>query len=107
MFRLMLRNLISNAIKFTNPGGTVSMSSLKTAEEMIFIVEDNGIGIDENNIPKLFRLDLHFTTKGTAEENGTGFGLILCKEVMDKHEGRIWVESETGKGSRFYFTFPN
>ncbi|RJP68904.1 MAG: PAS domain S-box protein [Ignavibacteriales bacterium] len=107
MFRLMLRNLISNAIKFTNSGGTVSMSSMKNKGEAIFIVEDNGIGIDEINIPKLFRLDYHFTTKGTAEETGTGFGLILCKEVIDKHEGRIWVESEVGKGSRFYFTFPN
>jgi len=107
MFRLMLRNLISNAIKFTNPGGTVSTSSIKNKEETIFIVEDNGIGIDEKNITKLFRLDYHFTTKGTAEETGTGFGLILCKEVMDKHEGRIWVESEVGNGSRFYFTFPN
>ncbi len=107
MFRLLLRNLISNAIKFTQQGGIVNISSLKIADKVTFLIEDNGIGIEEKNIPRLFRLDYHFTTKGTAEEKGTGFGLILCKEVIDKHEGNIWVESEVGKGSRFYFEFPD
>jgi len=106
MFRIMLRNLISNALKFTPPGGTVSISTVKTIDEVTFIVEDNGIGIAAKDIPKLFRLDHHFTTKGTANEKGTGFGLILCKEVMEKHEGKIWLESEVGKGSKFCFSFP-
>ncbi len=106
MFRLMLRNLISNALKFTQQGGTVAISLVQIDNKETFIVEDTGVGIAEQDIPKLFRLDNNFTTKGTRDEKGTGFGLIFCKEVIEKHDGKIWLESEVGKGSKFYFSFP-
>jgi len=106
MLSAILRNLISNAIKFTNPEGTIVVAAGQQKNEIQISVTDNGVGIEEDGIWKLFRIDQNHSTTGTHNEKGTGLGLILCKEFVDKHGGRIWVESEVGKGSMFYFTIP-
>jgi len=106
MFKAVLRNLVSNAIKFTNAGGTISITANQTDSNITISVSDNGIGIAPHNLMKLFEMAEVSTTKGTAEETGTGLGLLLCKEFVEKHGGKIWVESEVGKGSDFKFTLP-
>jgi signal transduction histidine kinase len=106
MSETILRNLISNAIKFTHPGGTITISSETTVDTVIIKVKDSGVGIDEENIPNLFRVDVNFSTKGTAKESGTGLGLIICKELAERQEGKIWVESKKNVGSTFYFSVP-
>ena len=106
MFKTILRNLITNAIKFTQEFGEVVISTKSTSKEITISVSDNGIGINTEDIKKLFRIDVHHTTVGTKNETGTGFGLILCKELVEKHNGKIWVESELGKGSNFKFSIP-
>ena len=107
MISTVLRNLISNAIKFTNKEGQLVISANKKQSELLIAVSDNGIGINKETIENLFRIDKNHTTKGTQNEIGTGLGLILCKEFVEKHNGKIWVESEPGKGSIFIFTIPN
>ena len=106
MLKMVLRNLISNAIKFTNNGGQIDISIEKTDSTITISVLDNGIGITPNNLTKLFDISKVLSTTGTAEEPGTGLGLLLCKEYVEKHGGKIWVESEYGKGSEFKFTLP-
>lgn len=106
MISAIFRNLISNAIKFTNPGGAVTISAMKQQKEITFSVQDTGVGIIKNSLEKLFRIDQSFSTTGTNKETGTGMGLILCKEFVEKHGGRIWGESEKGVGTTFYFTLP-
>lgn len=106
MIGTILRNLISNAIKYTHPGGTIVVSTEQKPDECLVSVRDNGIGIKKDDIEKLFRIDVSHTTKGTKNEAGTGLALILCKEFIDKHGGKIWAESEEGKGSTFCFTIP-
>lgn len=106
MISTLFRNLISNAIKFTKPYGEIAISVEKKPNEYVFSVSDNGVGIPKDSIDKLFRIDQSFSTNGTNNEKGTGLGLILCKEFVEKHGGKIWVESEEGKGSSFYFTLP-
>lgn len=102
----ILRNLITNSIKFTKTGGEIKVSSQFNKQVAIISVEDNGIGIKEENISKLFRIDSKFSNMGTNGEKGTGLGLILCKEFVEKQGGEIWVESEFGKGTKFSFTLP-
>lgn len=112
MVRTILRNLVSNAIKFTLPGGQVRIYTqeiipAKTNQRMVEVcVVDNGIGIPTENIPLLFRIGETVRTLGTAQEKGTGLGLILCRELIEKNKGEIRAESETGKGSKFCFTLP-
>ena len=106
MIATVLRNLIANAIKFTNHGGTITVSIEQKQEELVVAVSDNGIGIRKENIVKLFRIDESTSTVGTQNEKGTGLGLMLCKEFITKHGGKIWVESEQGKGSVFSFSIP-
>jgi len=106
MINTVLRNLISNAIKFTHPGGQIVISADKKPDELMISISDNGIGIKKEVIGKLFRIDENHIVPGTQNEKGTGLGLILCKEFIEKHGGNIWVESEVGKGSRFCFTIP-
>jgi len=106
MLKLVLRNLISNSIKFTNRDGRIVVSTHKKLNLIEVTVADNGVGISEGDISKLFQTDIRFTSKGTEEEKGTGLGLLLCKEIIEKHEGNIWVESEIGKGSKFTFSLP-
>ena len=107
MIKTVIRNLISNAIKFTPENGKIVIKSNSTNEGTEFSVIDSGIGISQENISKLFRLDVHHTTVGTKDEKGTGLGLILCKEFVEKHNGKIWVESEVGIGTTFKFTIVN
>lgn len=106
MIKMVLRNLATNAIKFTQPGGVVELSAKLTDTDVNISVTDNGVGISAENIGKLFDIASNFTTKGTNEEKGTGLGLSLCKEFVEKHNGRIWVKSELGKGSIFTFSLP-
>jgi Signal transduction histidine kinase len=106
MLKAILRNLVSNAIKFTKNGGAINISSEENSENITISVSDNGIGIAPDNITKLFDISQVLSTTGTAKETGTGLGLLLCKEFVEKHGGKIWVESEVGKGSDFKFTLP-
>ncbi len=108
MVSTILRNLVSNALKFTHQGGRVSLSAEKQGKKLLFKVADTGVGIPEEHIDKLFRIDEHYITHGTMKEKGTGLGLILCREFIEKHGGQIWVESKTGDehGSTFFFTLP-
>jgi len=107
MISTILRNLISNAIKFTISGGKIIISAEEKQNEVMITVSDTGVGIPKNSINKLFRIDENYSTPGTKNEEGTGLGLILCKEFTEKHNGKIWVESELGKGSKFKFTIPS
>jgi signal transduction histidine kinase len=107
MFQTIIRNLVLNAIKFTRKGGKVSILAKATADNNIEIsIQDNGIGMSQNMIENLFRIDVQNNRTGTEGESGTGLGLLLCKEFIEKHGGKIWVESEENSGSTFYFTFP-
>ncbi len=103
----VLRNLISNAIKYTHPSGEIIISTKETQGELIISVSDNGVGIPKANIDKLFKIDQSYSTLGTNNEKGTGLGLTLCKEFVEKHGGKIWIDSEVDKGSTFYFTIPH
>lgn len=103
---LVIRNLMTNAIKFTNDGGKVTISASEQEQTWLLKVHDNGIGIKPEVQKILFDKTSPYTTRGTANEKGTGLGLILCKEFIEKNNGRIWVESDEGKGSTFWFTIP-
>ena len=106
MLKTVLRNLVSNAIKFTNKGGTIIISAKENSGNVTISVSDNGIGIIPDKLTNLFDISHRQTTRGTEKESGTGLGLILCKEFVEKNGGKIWVESEVGKGSDFKFTLP-
>ena len=106
MVDAVIRNLLSNALKFTYPGGKIMVSTQPAEQWLAISVADTGIGIEAEHLPKLFRIDAIYRRKGTAREQGTGLGLILCKEFIEKHGGQIWVESVVGKGSTFKFTLP-
>ncbi len=106
MTNTILRNLISNAIKFSNPGGSISVSSESSKDSITIKVKDTGVGIEEKYLDKLFKTDVNYSTEGTAKEKGTGLGLVLCKELVEKQGGKIWVESKKNLGSTFYFTLP-
>ncbi|MCU7494306.1 MAG: PAS domain S-box protein [Ignavibacteria bacterium] len=104
MLSSIIRNLVANSIKFTNPGGRITLSATKADGFTKFLVADTGIGMSEEIIDDLFKMGKSVSRRGTANEEGTGLGLLLCKEMVEKHGGRIWVESELGKGSSFSFT---
>jgi|GEM_PF-2713280 len=106
MVKSILLNLVSNAMKFTNSGGRITVSAEEFDEIVIISVSDTGIGISPGNIAKLFDISQVVSTKGTANETGTGLGLLLCKDFVEKQGGKIWVESEVKKGSHFKFTLP-
>ncbi len=106
MISTVLRNLLSNAIKFTKQGGKIILSSEKRENELFVKVTDNGVGIKKEIINKIFLIEGGISTPGTQDEQGTGLGLILCKDFILKHGGKIWVESEVGCGSKFIFTLP-
>ena len=107
MISAILRNLVSNSIKYTNHGGTIVISAAQKQNELMVTVHDNGVGIKKEAIEKLFRIEECKSTKGTQNEVGNGLGLLLCKEFVEKHGGKIWVESLLSKGSKFHFTIPN
>jgi len=102
----VLRNLISNAIKFTSASGSIFISSERKDDDLIVKIRDTGVGISAEDLLNLFRLDVSHSTKGTENESGTGLGLILCKELVERQGGKIWVESNIKEGSTFYFTIP-
>ena len=103
---LVIRNLITNAIKFTNDKGEVKVNAVAQGNEWVVSVKDNGVGMATEVLTILFDKTSPYTTRGTANEKGTGLGLILCKEFVEKNGGRIWVESAEDYGSTFYFTLP-
>jgi len=107
MLKTVLRNLISNAIKYTRHNGKIAISASFQKNNTQISVADTGIGISKENVKKLFTLENSIGTLGTNKEEGTGLGLILSKEYIKQHKGRIWVESEVEKGSIFHFTLPN
>jgi len=105
ILKTIFRNLVSNAIKFTPRGGNIHLSAKNTFENCVEIsVKDSGIGMDPGIIGNLFRIDSRTGREGTEGEPSTGLGLILCKEFVEKHGGKIWAESIAGNGSTFYFT---
>jgi two-component system sensor histidine kinase/response regulator len=106
MVRTIIRNLISNAIKYTNQGGHINIVCSINNKKCKISVIDNGIGISAENISKIFKIDESYTTSGTEREKGTGLGLILCKEFIEKNNGKFYVNSTLEKGSTFTFTLP-
>ena len=107
MVKIILQNIINNAIKFTPLNGEVTLEAvLREYKHMEIRITDTGVGIAPEDLKQLFRIDAQFTRKGTANETGTGLGLILCKEFTEKNGGKIWVDSMPGKGSTFFFTLP-
>ncbi len=103
-FRFILRNLLNNAIKFSEKEGVITVSAVEKGDFVTIAVKDKGIGIRQEQQKKLFNINTNYSTDGTHGEKGTALGLILCKEFVEKNGGKIWVESEVGKGSTFYFT---
>lgn len=106
MLRTILRNLISNAIKFSNEQGTIAVSAKISAPFVEIKVSDTGVGIPPERLPLLFNVDSNITTKGTSQEPGSGLGLIICKEFVEKHNGKIWAESQSNVATSFIFTLP-
>lgn len=106
MIATVIRNLLSNAIKFTPEKGNIRIGAQDTGKFIEITIADTGVGIKKKDIEKLFRIDANFSTPGTANEKGTGLGLIICKEFIVKNNGDIRVESEIGKGSRFIISLP-
>ncbi len=106
MTQSIFQNLVSNAIKFTNPGGRVTISAKGINKFIEIEIADNGIGMSKNDMDKLFRQDVQHTTLGTSKEKGTGLGLSICKEMINKNGGEIKIESKKGEGTKLIFTLP-
>jgi len=106
MLETILRNLVSNAVKYTPKGGAITITAHKTDRSVEIAVSDTGIGMEPDLKANLFNLNVSTNRSGTEGEPSTGLGLILCKEFIEKHGGTIWVESEEGKGSKFFFNLP-
>jgi PAS domain S-box-containing protein len=104
ILRIVLRNLVHNAIKFTGSEGKIDVYALMDKEQLVVTVEDNGIGMDDDMISSLFEVGFNKSNPGTANETGSGLGLVLCRELVEKHHGKIWVESSPGQGSKFSFS---
>ncbi|MDA3929733.1 MAG: ATP-binding protein [Prolixibacteraceae bacterium] len=105
MIQAVIRNLLSNAIKFTPNNGIIKLTTQTRANDVLFSVFDNGVGVDEIQLGNLFKDGNYYSKKGTNNEGGTGLGLILCKEFIEKHGGKIWAQhksnKETGKKKEF------
>ncbi len=106
MFQAVIRNIVLNAIKFTPKKGTIAIRALENPNNITITIKDSGIGMHQDLINDLFKIDTKNNRVGTENEPSTGLGLILCKEFAEKHKGRIWAESEEGKGSTFHIRFP-
>lgn len=107
MLRTVFRNFVGNAIKFTHSQGQITIQATPKQVDTEIVVVDTGVGIDAEKLDDLFNAQVSQTTRGTHGEKGTGLGLSLCKELIERHGGRVWVQSQPGKGSRFGFTLPN
>jgi PAS domain S-box-containing protein len=107
MINTILRNLLINAIKYTRQHGKITVFSKTYTDYTEIAIADTGVGMPEETRQKLFNIDSHITTKGTENEKGTGLGLVICKEFIEIHGGKIWVESKLNEGSIFSFTIPN
>ncbi len=110
MLSTIIRNLLTNALKFTPVGGspiTVMIGENDNFSGVHFMVRDNGVGMSKEKIKSLFRIDANISTPGTSKEKGSGLGLLLCKEYVKKHKGEVWVESQPGEGTTFHLRFPN
>jgi len=106
MITTVLRNLLSNAIKFTPQGGSIRFEATKQKKMIEICIADNGMGMTEETMASLFKLDVFTSTLGTNKETGTGLGIILCKEFIEKNNGKLWVESSLNNGTIFYFSIP-
>jgi signal transduction histidine kinase len=106
MMQSIFNNLVTNAIKFTNRNGKIILRSKEFGNKICFSIRDNGVGMDDNQKSMLFEMNKSFTTPGTTNEKGSGLGMILCKDFIEKHGGEIWVDSASGNGSEFFFTIP-
>jgi signal transduction histidine kinase len=106
MINLIVRNLILNGIKFSDNGGLIKIGATRNDKEITLSVSDNGVGISDEVQKVLFEKTTGYSTRGTANEKGTGLGLILCKEFIERNGGKIWLESKVGQGSTFYVTMP-
>jgi signal transduction histidine kinase len=106
MLHTIFRNLIFNAVKFSNNGDQVKITAVKENNKTMITIEDDGIGMDEQTINNLFNIENKRPIRGTGGESGSGLGLILTKEFIERHKGTINVESELGKGSTFTITLP-
>jgi signal transduction histidine kinase len=106
MLQTIIRNIVSNAIKFTNEGGLIVISSSQTADNTEITIEDNGVGMTQETIKKILGTIELNSTKGTSGETGTGMGLIISKEFIQRHKGTLNIESTLGKGSSFIITLP-
>lgn len=106
MLTTILRNLVCNAIKFTPNKGAIEIKTTIRNQELQVSVKDSGVGIAPEKIKTIFNIDPDETSRGTNNEKGTGIGLTLCKDFVDRHKGKIWLESVVNKGSTFYFTIP-
>jgi signal transduction histidine kinase len=109
MIQTIFRNLISNAIKFSKPGGLIVLDATfdKSTNKTLITITDHGVGITEENRSKLFDIKTHQSTKGTMQESGTGLGLLICKEFIEKHGGNIHVNSTIGEGTQIIFDLPS
>jgi len=106
MFNTIIRNLLSNAIKFTTDNGSIFLKVTQTEKDLLVSIADSGIGIAKEDLSKLFKVDSRFVRRGTKDEGGSGLGLTICKEFVEKHKGKMWVESIQGAGSTFSFSIP-
>lgn len=106
MIQLVLRNLISNAIKYSKTGGVVEVMAVEHGDDLEFIVKDNGVGISGDGLNSILHNDDFHSTTGTNNEAGTGFGLHLCKEFIERHQSKLQVVSQVGVGSTFSFSLP-
>jgi len=106
MLNSILQNLVSNSVKFSNEFGLITIASEERDDFYEIIIADTGVGMSEKDLAKLFKIDEHFSTKGTKDESGTGLGLLLCKELVEKHGGTIWAKSQLKTGTKFHFTIP-
>lgn len=107
MIDIVIRNLVENAVKFSEAGDTVTVSAQKKESATIITIKDNGKGIPEEAQAKIFDKFSSYTTYGTASEKGSGLGLLLCKELVERNNGAIWFDSKAGVGSSFYFSIPS
>jgi len=107
MLNSILRNILSNAIKFTPKLGQIAITAQQDKNKIKISIQDTGVGMNEETRSKIFDNYELESQPSTDNEKGTGLGMILCKEFVQKHEGEIWVESEINKGTTFYFSLPN